>query len=68
MRAERIAGCEDTDCPKIYFTTTGTVLAQGNPVTNVEGVTPGPGELVVELPEQVLRLAVAELDLRQGRV
>jgi hypothetical protein len=46
----------------VYVTDHGTVLAQGTPVTQVEGVTPGPGELVVELPLEVLRDAIRKLE------
>jgi hypothetical protein len=61
MRARKVSGCDKDNCPAVYVTDRGTVLAQGMPVTQVEGVTTGPGELVVELPMDVLREAVRKL-------
>ncbi|WP_234995534.1 hypothetical protein [Streptoalloteichus hindustanus] len=46
----------------MYITDQGTALAQGTPVQGVEGVSSGPGELVVELPLDVLREAVRALE------
>ena len=62
MRATKIAGCDRNECPAIYVTDTGTVVAQGKPVHNVDGVTPGPGEIAIELPLDVLREALVGLE------
>ncbi len=63
MKATKISGCEDSDCPAIYGTDEpGVVLAQGTPVAGVDGVHLGPGEIAVRLPLSVLRDAVARLE------
>lgn len=62
MKATKIAGCDRNECPAIYVTDTETVVAQGKPVQNVDGVTPGPGEIAVELPLSVLKEALAGLE------
>ena len=63
MKATKIAGCEDSDCPAVYATDEpGLVLAQGTPVTGVDGVHLGPGEMAVKLPLSILKAAVAHLE------
>lgn len=62
MKATRLTSCNKTDCPAVYLADDGSLLAQGTPVNGVEGVTLGPGELVVQLPREVLLEAVRALE------
>lgn len=57
-------GCDGGDCPTVYVTDERTVLVQGPnfDATRPEGVGLGAGESVVEIPEELLRRAVARLD------
>ncbi|MCK2258293.1 hypothetical protein [Crossiella sp. S99.1] len=64
MKAYRITDCEKHECPALYVTDTGVVIAQGDPADDVDGVTLGEGERAVQLPLDVLKKAVATL---QGR-
>jgi hypothetical protein len=61
MKATRITACAKNDCPNVYVTDAGTVLAQGRIVTGADGVRLGPGEVVVELPMAVFQEAAAKL-------
>jgi len=49
-------GCVDGTCPTIYATDRGTVVVQGQQV-NDSDVTLGPGEVLVEIPAELLRQA-----------
>ncbi|MGH9199199.1 MAG: hypothetical protein ACRD1T_26160 [Acidimicrobiia bacterium] len=51
-------GCFDGTCPTIYATDRGTVVVQGQQVTDRE-VTLGPGEVLVEIPADLLKEANA---------
>jgi hypothetical protein len=51
-------GCFDGTCPTIYATDHGTVVVQGQEVSDSE-VTLGPGEALVEIPAEVLKQANA---------
>jgi hypothetical protein len=66
MKATRITECAKQDCPSVYVTDAGTVLAQGRIVTGTDGVRLGPGEVVVELPLSVFREAAAVLGMGTG--
>jgi len=62
MRATKISGCEESECPTVYATDEpGIVIAQGTPVVDVDGVHLGPGEIAVRMPLSVLKDAVAAL-------
>jgi hypothetical protein len=49
-------GCFDGTCPTIYSTERGTVVVQGQQI-NDSGVTLGPGEVLVEIPAELLKQA-----------
>ncbi|WP_328427407.1 hypothetical protein [Streptomyces sp. NBC_00443] len=50
--------CDDDDCPNVYRTATGSILVQGN----VSDAFRAPeGEVLVEIPESVLKEAVRAL-------
>jgi hypothetical protein len=51
-------GCFDGTCPTIYATDRGTVVVQGQLVNDSE-VTLGPGEVLVEVPAELLKEANA---------
>jgi hypothetical protein len=54
-----IAGsCFDGTCPTIYATDRGTIVVQGQQVDD-DDVTLGPGEVLVEIPAELLRQANA---------
>ncbi|AJE86594.1 hypothetical protein SLNWT_6218 [Streptomyces albus] len=50
--------CDDDDCPNVYLTKSGAIVVQGD-VTDV--FTPPSGEVLVEIPEHILREAVRAL-------
>jgi hypothetical protein len=49
-------GCFDGTCPTIYQTERGTVVVQGQQI-NDSGVTLGEGEVLVEIPAELLKQA-----------
>lgn len=51
-------GCRDGTCPAIYATERGTVVIQGQLVNDTD-VTLGEGEVLVEIPAELLRQANA---------
>jgi hypothetical protein len=53
-----IAGCFGGTCPTIYATDRDTVVVQGQQV-NDSDVTLGPGEVLVEIPADLLKQANA---------
>lgn len=55
-------GCPDEECPNVYLSDRGTVVFQGDPVTSANGLTLGNGEQAVELPLEVVRQALPELN------
>jgi hypothetical protein len=62
-RLELIAKlCPAADCPTVYRTEHGTVLVQGYAVTPTDvGLNPPEGEVVVEVPIELLRAAAHTL-------
>jgi hypothetical protein len=58
MELRQLAGCKDTECPKVYVTDRGTAVFQGHIMTSLR---PGPGEQAVELPLSVVRDALSAL-------
>lgn len=50
--------CDDDDCPNVYRTASGSIVVQGN-VSNA--FKPPEGEVLVEIPETVLKEAVRAL-------
>ena len=50
------SGCFDGTCPTIYATEHGTVVVQGQQI-NDSGVTLGEGEVLVEIPAELLKQA-----------
>jgi hypothetical protein len=53
-----VSACGTGTCPTIYRTDRGTVLVQGYPVTAAQaGVDLPPGELLVEIPADLLLAA-----------
>lgn len=53
--------CDDGECPTVYISDRGTLVAQGDPVSDADGLLLGVGELAVELPIHVVREAVRAL-------
>jgi hypothetical protein len=51
-------GCFDGTCPTIYATERGTVVVQGQQI-NDSDVTLGEGEVLVEIPAELLKQANA---------
>jgi hypothetical protein len=51
-------GCVDGTCPTIYRTERGTVVVQGQ-LVNHSDVTLGEGEVLVEIPADLLKQANA---------
>jgi hypothetical protein len=51
-------GCVDGTCPTIYRTERGTVVVQGQ-LVNHNDVTLGEGEVLVEIPADLLKQANA---------
>jgi hypothetical protein len=51
-------GCFDGTCPTIYATDRGTVVVQGQQVSDRD-VPLGPGEVLVEIPAELLKQANA---------
>ena len=63
MELTRISGvCGRDDCPTIYATDRATVVVRGLLVTDTEGVTPSPGEALVEIPSRILLEAASVVD------
>lgn len=67
MRLEflgKTGGSQEGECPALYATDRGTYVVQGYRVTSAEALADlrdmAPGETVVEVPADVLRLAVKE--------
>lgn len=58
MELRQVAGCKDTECPKVFITDRGTAVFQGDIMA---GLRPGPGEQAVELPLSVIRDALGAL-------
>jgi hypothetical protein len=55
MRLSRIDGtCGAGDCPTVYRTDRGTIAVQGPVVVDAEGLSLSPGEMLVEIPVQLL--------------
>ncbi|WP_240670290.1 hypothetical protein [Actinoplanes solisilvae] len=53
------ASCTAGSCPTVYLTDRGTVVVQGYAFEGKDaGVTPPPGELLVEIPAELLAAAV----------
>ncbi|MGW1427578.1 hypothetical protein [Streptomyces sp. NPDC001108] len=50
--------CGDEDCPNIYRTSHGTLVVQGSVS---KAFTPPSGEVLAEIPEEVLKEAVRAL-------
>lgn len=62
MKVRRIAGtCHDGACPTIYASETGSVVVQGYTVDHAEGLTLAEGEHAVEIPADLLRVALEGL-------
>ncbi|MBC6448815.1 hypothetical protein GPZ80_16715 [Actinokineospora sp. HBU206404] len=62
MTLQKIAGdCHDRDCPTVYVSDRGTVVFQGDAVTEAGGLRLGDGEQAVELPMSVVREAISAL-------
>ena len=62
MELQRIsAACHKTDCPTVYLSDRGTVVFQGDTVSEAGGLSLSPGEQAVELPLDVVRSALPEL-------
>ncbi|MCM4079010.1 hypothetical protein [Paractinoplanes hotanensis] len=56
---EIAASCTGGSCPTVYRTDRGTVLVQGYAVTSSQaGIDLPPGELLVEVPADLLAAAV----------
>jgi len=53
-----VGGCFDGTCPTIYATERGTVVIQGQQI-NDSDVTLGEGEVLVEIPAELLKEANA---------
>jgi hypothetical protein len=54
MKLTRIGdGCIDGTCPTVYATDRGTIVVQGNLVTDAD-VALGEGEALVEIPVELL--------------
>lgn len=54
--------CRDGDCPAVYVAEDrGTVVFQGDPVASAEGMRLGEGEQAVELPLDVVLIALPAL-------
>jgi hypothetical protein len=51
-------GCFDGTCPTIYATDRGTVVVQGQQISDRD-VALGPGEALVEIPAELLKQANA---------
>jgi hypothetical protein len=64
MKLELILGdCDHPHCPAVYLTDRGTAAVQGTAIHAAEGVvSAGPDDLLVELPVNFLRAALAKLE------
>lgn len=63
MRVQRLAGeCDFDDCATVYLSDRGTMIFQGGLIRSVPDVRFSPGEGAVELPVNVVREALRELD------
>ncbi|MFD9890599.1 hypothetical protein ACFWY9_14740 [Amycolatopsis sp. NPDC059027] len=54
-------GCNLDQCPAVYLSDSGTVVFQGDLVTDASGLRLGTGEQAVELPLGVVLQAIPEL-------
>lgn len=54
-------GCENGNCPTVYLSDHGTVVVQGDHVSDADGLTLGAGEQAVEVSVQLLREALNAL-------
>ena len=65
LRLEPVASrCAAGDCPTVYRSSRGTLVVQGYAVTpNDAGITVPSGELLVEIPPELLAAAVQNLSL-----
>nr|WP_017573283.1 hypothetical protein [Nocardiopsis halotolerans] len=62
MKFEKLSGdCNRDDCPGIYSTDKGTVVVQGDLLTDTAGLTPSQGEAVVEIPAHLIEEAARAL-------
>lgn len=62
MTLRKIAGsCDEGQCPTVYLTDVGTVVFQGDALTNAVGLSLGDGEQAVELPMSLVLEAMNEL-------
>lgn len=62
MKYEKLAGdCNRNDCPGIYSTDNGTVVVQGDLLTDTTGLTPSKGEAAVEIPLHLIEEAARAL-------
>jgi hypothetical protein len=64
MKLNLILGeCDHPHCPAVYLTDRGTAAVQGTAIHAAEGVvSAGPDDLLVELPVDFLRAALAKLE------
>lgn len=62
MKLRKVSGdCEEDFCPSVYVSDRGTAVMQGDPVADAEGLELGEGEMVVELPVDIVLGAVFAL-------
>jgi hypothetical protein len=61
MKLRNVSGCENGACPAVHVSDRGTLVFQGDAVTQAEGLNLGPGEQAVELPAEVFRQALEAL-------
>ena len=54
-------GCEGGDCPTVYLTDRGTVVFQGDTLSEAHRPSHAPAEGAVELPLDVVRSALPAL-------
>jgi hypothetical protein len=63
MTLRQVAGsCGEGDCPTIFVSDRGTVVFQGDAVTEARGLRLGDGEQAVELPMNVVLEAINALE------
>ncbi|MBS2545959.1 hypothetical protein KGQ19_03670 [Catenulispora sp. NL8] len=53
--------CGSDDCPAVYVTDSGTIVVQGDAVSQAEGLRLGAGEQAVEISADLLREALRAL-------